>query len=1184
MANETPVQTSSNQENHKTDDRENIPPGVTAAAGTSQLKVHVRNVEGYSCIHPSAEDEPLPDTCTFSTPAPSSSSGGVKAKSRLSGLQSALTPILKYLNITNKCPSPEPLNHGKNPHPTVPSLSFGNTTSNCQKSAEGSSQHPNSGCSLGDTNASVCWLADEYLPEISLFDVTCDASMQLTKNHSPLPDSVPSTPATARSLHTFVTPLPSQPSASIILNTTAQIPCPQNKTLNILQSDVSSPKAESEVRDQASSVSRNASEMSLLMNQSSSTVKPSVTCDVKDVTFDRGSLQNSSGNTVLEAGTTNQNGTFNIKPWKQIGTTAGSQTCSSDNHQTVMEKSSSFKVCSGKEVHSQVRPLEIPQYQHTPAGKDPNTKMGDIPESIDAPLRWLDDRYFPEITLLDVTRDSEFSPGGEMSSLEVTRENNMLSSAPSGQIVTEPGTLDTVHSEDLSGTLDGNVTHTISSFSEQSDKCVGENLPKASLEVTRDISMGSVLEDSRPSLESSAQNPLKIPTSDEDINCTHPANITHDISSSSDMSVQSAASQFPASDSQCNTSSKNVTSELHGEPVVTSVNVEANNKELGTSHGADELTSRVPQPSPQTTESVNNTFTVTEQSSLSASANVNTSAQVPCPQNQTLDLPSSNVNSPKPESDTKDQETSVSKNTTESSPVINQNYSAGKPNDSSDMQNVTFDRRSFQKSASSATISLQNNTFDAKSPSKQNCTVTVSETSSSNGHQNTLDKPSSPKVCNATSSPKDDSEVPPPELIKHNGTTASTDPNAKMVDTAESTFEANPAVEAASGAGQHETQDHSQSGLPMREGFSDTLDHPSMDTEDNKANILNLDDTLDLRADSLITSTPMTNCKIFNFHAEREEGKIAMAQKKLYGDGPSKPDGQMPSDVPSNIVCNRKTFLTQPTAKSLLPPLKTASQLLKCKPASTLPGRFEPLTSGLPMTRQRTQAEVLRNRAASDVPQVTTGISSSYNLRATTTGSKQPNTGLQKPRLSSIPSGIQRAALGLRPPSARSNTAASSSTDKLRGPTVTNPETKTSQAKRHPLTRGEALPVAKRKKMDAPLSSGNAEAPASSCDAANRAKNLKQPTNTQKTLSAKTQKEDVAVPACTAETSTSCSAVSRVRALKQPAATHRALPPKSQVHGCTKCVMLEQQLEKKSEEIRRLKEELLKYSKCKEEC
>ncbi|XP_044035800.1 mucin-22-like [Siniperca chuatsi] len=1123
MANEKTVQTLCIQENHEADEcRENIPPGVTTAAGTSKLKVQVGDVVGYSSTQPSGENKPLSDTCTFSTPAPTCSNGGVKAKSRISGLQSALTPILKYLNIGKACPSPEPLKHGNNPHLTVPFFPFSCTTANGKKSTGGSSPHPNSDFSsshsfrsLGDTNAPVPWLNDEYLPEITLLDDTCDSTMQLTRNDSPLPDRVPATPVTAGSVNgTFTTLQPSRLSSSTDFNTAVQMSCSQNKTLDLVQSNVSSPKAESEATDQASIVSLNSTETSLVRNQTSSAGKAGGSC----------------------------------------------------------------------EAH----PPELSKHNGSTASTDPNAKMVDPRESKDAPVCWLDDKYFPEITLLDVTHDSDLSPVGKLTSMEVTQDispvdslqNNMPSSELSGQIVAEPGKLDIIQSEELSSTVDGNVTHTISSLSEQSDMLVGENIMKAPLEVTRDISMGSVLENSRSSLESSGQNMVKIQTSAEDSLGTHPVNVTHDINSSSDMTVQCAAPQFSTSDMQCNTGSKNVTSELHGEPVVTSNTVEANNEELLTSHDA-ELPSKVPQPIPKTAESVNSTFTIAQLSNLSASTNLNTNAQISCPQNKTLDLPSSNVNTPTVESDATDQATSVSDNTTETSSVTVQNCSAVKASGSCDVKNATFDRHSLQKSsnnsilmdAGATTFCLENNTFDTKPPSKQNGTITLSETSSSDSHQNTLDQPSPPKVCKATSSPKDsNSEVHPTDLSKHNGTTASTDPDAKMADTPESTFEANPDVVVASGAGRHETKDHSLSGLPMTDGLSDNLGHQSMDTENNKADTFNLDDTLDLRADSLITSTPMTSCKMFNFNTERDDGKTIGAQKKLYGDGPSKQDGQQPSDVPSNIVCDRKTFLTQPAVKSLLPPLKAASQLLKYKPASTLPGRFEALTSGLPMTRQRTQAEALRNTAASDAPQMTTGISNSYNLRASTTGSKQPNSGLWKPKLSGIPSsGIQRAAPGLRPPSARCNAPSSSNTEQLCGPTATNPVMKISQAKKHLLNRGEALPTAKKKKMDVPLPSGSAEASTSSCDAANRVKNLKQPTTSQRSLPAKTQRDDAAVPASTVETSTSCNAVSRARALKQPVSNHRALLPKPQGHGCAKCVVLEQQLKIQSEEIRRLK-------------
>ncbi|XP_039643979.1 uncharacterized protein LOC120550988 isoform X1 [Perca fluviatilis] len=919
--------------------------------------------------------------------------------------------------------------------------------------------------SLGGLNASMDWIGEECLPEITLLDDTCNST---------LPNSVSATPVTAGSVKSrFTSRQPSHFSSSPNLNATAQIPCPQNKTLDLLQSNVSSPKADS----------------------------------------------------------------FDTEPSKHNGTKDVSET-SSINH------------AGTEENYSEVHSPELSRHSGT-------TEI-----DIEAPEQWLDVRYFPDITLLDVTRDSEITQDRDLSFMAVTPDikpvdslkNNMPPSELSGQIVAEPGKLNTNRSEELSGTLTGNVLHNTSSSS-GSDKSVGENIKQTSLDATWDISKGSVLDNSQPSLEPSEPNMVKIQTSAQEVLGTPPANVTHDITSSSDVSVYCAPSQFSTSDMQCTTSSNDVPSELHVEPVVTSNTVEANSEEIFTSHDA-ELSSKIPQPSPKTAGSVNSTFTSLQLSQLSSSTNLNTTTQILVPQNNTLDLPSSNVNGPEAGSEATDQDTSVSKNVTETSLIMNQNRSAERASGSCDMQNATFDRRSLQKSSgntvlgdagvatfclqnisdtkstkqnSTITLSeksvIQNNTFNTKS-TKQNGTITLSEKDS---HQNTFDQPSPLNVCNATSSPKEKhSEVQPPELSTPNGTIDSTDPIANIVDTPESTFEANPAVEVAFRVGRRETKDHSQSALSLTDDLSLTLGHQSMDTENIKAKPFNWDDPLDLRADSLITSTPMTDCKIANLNIQREEGKTIGAQKKLYGDGPSKPDAQMPSEIPSNIICDRKTFLRQPASKSLLPPPKTASQLLRQKLPSALPGRFKAATSTLPVTRRRTQPEALRNTAASDTAQVTTARSSFYKLCASTKGAKQPNMGLQRLQVSGVPTGC-RAATGLRLPSARSNAPASSNTNKLCGPTAANPVTK------QPLNGGEALPNAKRKKMDA------------------------------------------AVPAITAaEISTSCDGVSRAKALKQPAANHGALQAKPKGHGCANCILLEQQLKTQSVELRSLREELLK--------
>ncbi|KAM6897003.1 uncharacterized protein FYW49_018399 [Xenentodon cancila] len=319
----------------------------------------------------------------------------------------------------------------------------------------------------------------------------------------------------------------------------------------------------------------------------------------------------------------------------------------------------------------------------------------------------------------------------------------------------------------------------------------------------------------------------------------------------------------------------------------------------------------------------------------------------------------------------------------------------------------------------------------------------------------------------------------------------------------------------------------------------------------------------------------MTNCKISSLNVEREVGKILAAQKKLYGDGPSKPADQ----APSNIVCDRKTFLSLPAAKSLWPPSKVASRLLEYKPGSTLPGRLEPVTSGLPVKRQRTQADALRN-ADSEEMRKAAGVSSAYNLRSAAAASKLPGSGLQRPQVSGISSAVQRAAPGLRPPSARVQTQASADKPCGPGPAAANLVTKNPQGKKHPLIKGDALPMSKRKKTDIFVPTNNTEASSSVCDAANKVKNFKQLTASQRSVPPKAQRN---VPANTAETVPACDIPSKTKSLKHPGVNHRALLNKPQGQGCAKCPALEEQLKMKSEEIKRLKEELLKYRK-KEDC
>ncbi|XP_029933701.1 mucin-5AC [Myripristis murdjan] len=673
--------------------------------------------------------------------------------------------------------------------------------------------------------------------------------------------------------------------------------------------------------------------------------------------------------------------------------------------------------------------------------------------------------------------------------------------------------------ENLSLIVPGNATQNIRSSSDNFAQCVEKNAMndcsgvRASLVVSQDVSLVDSLKNNQPSSAVSNQNmtdnagSVMSQSSAEGSLSSVTGNVTRDISSSSDKSAQVVITMSSTVDVECD-NSKNCTFELQVEPMESSNPGESNNTKL--------LTSKMPQASLK--PDMNSTFTTLQTSKLDIHSNVDTAVQTSCPQSNTSLPPPSN---PTTESEAEGENSPVSQNTFETCPVINQTFSAA---ETCALQNNTFNMQSVKKSNSNTSLAEacpQNNTLDIKPLFKSNSKTALSDTSSSASLQNSLDMPSPPRLCNPTTISKNNTfEAHPPGLSKPNGTAAGAEANAMKPDTCDSTLEDKPVV--VSGAKGGESKEPSQTGMPVTDGLSDSLDHQSMDVESKKADAFNLDDSLDLRSDSWVTSTPMPDCKMLTLAAERTAGKPPEVQKRLYGDGPSKPVTQVAA--PSNIVSDRKTFLTVPTARSLLPPSRVSSQLFKYKPGSTLPVRSEPLAPGPPLTRLRAQAEASRNTEASDAaPKETTGVSSSSNRRSAATGSKPPGTGLRR----AIPS--------LRPPSARSQ-AAACNVDKSHGPTVTAAQAP-GQGKKHILIKHEALPVAKKKKMDLPVPSTGAEAAASS-NPASRAQSLKVPAPSQRALPARTENQNKS--------------------------------------GCTRCSQLEQQLKEQSEEIKRLREELLK--------
>lgn len=877
MANKTTTQGLYIQENPDASEScENIPPGGTVQARISKLK------------RPHEENKPLSNSYTFSTPAPKS-----KQMSRVS-FKSALTPIIKQLNIDSK--SPEPSTHENTDCLTAPPFSFGPTTADYHKSAKSSVQKSNlvfsssfSAQLFSGMDVPVSFLVDECLPEITLLDSMCDSTIQLTRNDAPVPDRA-NTPSTS---------------------------CPESI--------------------------------------------------------------------------------------------------------------------------SEVHPPEFLAHVTTMDVADLNAKTVDPSQSKHAPVPWLVlEKFLPEITLLDVTHDSQSSPGEQEATLDVTQDlppSDLKIGTPlselSEKIVAEPSSLGTISGEKLS------------SASVQSDRCMRENITKTSLDVTQDITMRSVLENSKSSSEPGEHNMGKSQMSAEDTLGNNSANITREIIMSSDMSAHAI---------ECSTSPTQVTSELCEKPVVSSDMVESNNEELVTSHetkstskpsgqnmeksqtSAADTLGRQPtnitcdittssdasaqgvqlstanvecDNSPkkvtsepcrelvessdkvkvnnEDTKSGNGAFDVGQTINLNATSDVKATASVSYPENKTLDLHPLNVNCSKDETVAPDQPSQNCSSVKECGPCHVQNatfekHSLQKSSDgtvlgkaAADLKNNTFDSEPSSKKSDTITLSETASSESSQNASKPNSTVTLTEISSSDGHQSaskpngtiTLSetsssdspprssgKPATPKVSNLTTSLRGNNSEVDPDLSKHNVTADSTDHNAKVVDTHDD----------ASGATSCQVKDHS--GVPVMGDLSDSLSRQSIGTVNNKADTFNLDDTLDLKADCLITSTPMTNCKIFNLATERGAGIIPESQKKLYTDGPSKPADQLPSDVPSNLVCDRKTFFKQPPAKSLCPPSsKAAAPLMKLKSLCSIPARLDTATSGLSVKRQRTQAEASRNTA-----------------------------------------------------------------------------------------------------------------------------------------------------------------------------------------------------------------------------
>ncbi|CAL9699067.1 unnamed protein product [Knipowitschia caucasica] len=562
-----------------------------------------------------------------------------------------------------------------------------------------------------------------------------------------------------------------------------------------------------------------------------------------------------------------------------------------------------------------------------------------------------------------------------------------------------------------------------------------------------------------------------------------PVNVTCDISASNTSVTCEGAS-----------TSKNITTELQVEPVKVPAG-----EEQGFTLGKEENNQI-------NARSLNGTFTtVQRRSDSTAQAFVNRTRDLPMSQSRTDVSP-------------------------ESSLLLNDNESGSKSSKDGAVQNQTIENDSPKKSSGSlilvqpaATMTSLQNTFE----NKPNGTLTCTETSAVADVQQFTIEMSSSSAAKTLST----AEPNPPEPLVENMDTNTGD---KLAEPHEGTFNVNEAAKETSASGSKE-----------RDSLNNSLCiHPCFVALSQKANISSLNQTLDFESVHLLTSTPMTSTKPFNFTVEGEESNVAAAQRKLYGEGPNKLTPQAAADIPSNIVSDRKTFLRQPHN---LPNMKPPSRMFK---PGSIPTLSRPMKANTAHVLQQTRV-----------------LSSTYNLRSTAAaalGVKPSVSSLRKPSASSVTSSLQRAGHGLKPPQAKVAHSALSGADKPAG--GPHPVAKTSSSPRkHPLPKTDVMPAAKKKKMD--LSSNTSAA--SSSDS--KANNLKPPTQNQRTLPAKPPKHYAASTATAI-----CEPSSRVQTLKAPAGSLRA--PSTKPHkGCSNCALHKEQLRLITEENKLLKEELLKW-------
>ncbi|MEQ2189034.1 hypothetical protein GOODEAATRI_021006 [Goodea atripinnis] len=526
-------------------------------------------------------------------------------------------------------------------------------------------------------------------------------------------------------------------------------------------------------------------------------------------------------------------------------------------------------------------------------------------ESFESALssREIIDNYFQEITLLDISQDSGLSPVSQKSSMDI-----IPVVAPAGHMKASRAASD--HSEQIMaefGKSDTVTNDEVSSTSVDSVQCARQSFIKASLDVTQDVTMGNTLENSRCTSETSDQKVEKSQNSD---NGTRVINVTHDLNSSGDTCGQGAGISSSSIDRSI--------PEFYPEPREKPDSVDADMDGLQASCDT-KVSNKGSQQSPESEtggQKVEQCQNSDEDAPCSQAINITREIN-PCSDvsAQTAHLSSSDTDKSFPElqPEPKEKPDSVEAKT-EELPT------------SCDTKSTSEESQQSLKSDVST-----NGTFTVEQPSVASVPADINIPGPVSCHNNeTLDLPTAnegnPKDVGESSDQQ--SSVINQSCSGEKERTCSKGQNA--------TFDKNPLQQSKTQIGSFER-------TPASLGHgNDTFDY----------------ETLDLRAECLTTSTPMPSGKVFNFESKQEAGKVLTVQKKLYGEPPNKPSHTMPS----NIICDRKTFFKQSAAKYLYLPSKTAaSHLLKGNPAAA--------ATGLPVRSHRTEGEPVRSAAASEEQQ-----------------------------------------------------------------------------------------------------------------------------------------------------------------------------------------------------------------------